>query len=400
MLINFADFCVFSEDVPFADWNPSGIDAEDSLIIAACSGMIRHLAWIDDVADQRLFWEKIGMGRAKSSSRPSDFNEETIESLRSWSENQLGFISAITLARKDMPWIHSKIQGLTIDGSLVRFHNGIMTDAVAVEICHDLITLHGNPHDWTGEEMVHCVFHDESSKQTSIKSLFSKEFIESAIRLHDLQFDFWGKVQARSPIKGGAAWYKIATQISSHRTENEICEAYKSIVKEGVLNKGYIPENFTVKTVAQRISRTVKWAELFESFNIDEEILEGFRGPDEWVISGGAAQVSVFPVDYREAEHLMLCHKKRSDDIDPSTTEALAMAQKLGVLVGPYGMMVYKRLGRVDQASAAVAAGVSPEIIESFSEEKIGKSYIMLYANKAKKGVSPFSSKVRAGVAA
>ena len=383
----------FDSRESWLEWRRGGLGSSDATVLAASAGLVSSPAWLDAGAEQALFWEKLGMGKPQADNQAMRRGREMEETVRQMAEQRLGFIAPVNLQRMDEPWLRASLDGLTLDNEIVEIkvpgpavvdavREGRIIDYYQAQIAHQLMVLHGHPSTWSGDERFHYVVYDANKEELLILSRSSRELQALAVDLYELEKRFWHRVQTHDAPVGGRDWYDLAIALSEAKTEMALLEAYRDLIREAVEQDGYVPTSFYVRHVPQRTSRRVDWARLFAALGVKEDELQPFRGEDQWVVMGGARSFTPPSMSPLDAEKAISQHKLDKDELEALVSRAREMAKVHGMLVGPYGMRVFRRSGAINYAEAAKALGVADTHIQEYTFENVTPGYTMLVAKK------------------
>lgn len=382
-------------------WRRGGIGSSDATILAACAGLVSWPAWLEEGADQALFWDKLGLGKLKAMTDAMRRGVEMEEAVRQMAEQKLGLITPENIESKDVPWIRASLDGLTIEGNEIveikvpsrqvveAAKRGQVIDYYGAQIAHQLMALHGLPPRWTGNEVFHFVVYDDVREDIVIVSGRSRELRRLASKLFALEQRFWAKVQARRPLVGDMQWYETAMKLSAMKTDEAMADAYREQVRAHAEKSGYVPQHFYVRKVAPRATAKVEWQEVFAELGTPQEEIERFRAEPQWVVMGGVRPYETPDLPPQEAEQAVLRLTPSKSDLDDLAKKARSLAMSHGLLVGPFGMRVFKRPGTMQWSKAAQALGVSDAIIQAHTTEQWSPGYTMLVAKGTRKKRTP-----------
>lgn len=396
-------FVDFENREAWLKWRRGGIGSSDAIMLAAAQAMITPPSWMEETALQSLFWEKLGMGREKAENEPMRRGKEMEEPVRCLVEARLGFLSPLNVEREDYPWLRASLDGLTLQDEIVEIKvpnehviqlakAGQVVDYYQPQLAHQLMALHGHPAGWRGTERVHFVAYDFLEEQAHIVSLNSEALRELAIKLFEAEKAFWHKVQKGQPLVGGYAWYGLAMTLSDAKTDVQLADEYKDMVKEAVQKKVYTPTNFYVRDVKAKKVRRVDWEAVVTEVGAPQELLDKHKTETLWVVMGGARPVAATPCEPAMAETRHLVHRRSKEECELLMERTKAMAAEVGELVGPFGMRVYERKGVIAFAQVAKELIIDPAIIASHTESNDVDGYISL-VTKGEKAASKSGAK-------
>ena len=369
----------FESHQAWLSWRRSGIGSSDAVMLAAASSLITPPSWMEATAVQSLFWEKLNMGREKCENSSMRRGKEMEEPVRRLVEARLGFIAPVNIEREDYPWMRASLDGLTMSDEIVEIKvpnehviqlakEGQVVDYYQPQLAHQLMALHGHPDGWSGKERIHFAVYDFQNEKAYIVSLNSEALRPLAQRLFNIEQAFWAKVQKGEPIVGGYAWYGLAMTLSDMKTDVELADGYKDIVRKAVEDLAYTPSNFYVRSVKSKGLRRVDWEAVVTEVGAPQELLDKHNTGSIWCVMGGARPFQVADCAAAIAESRFLEHRRSKDECEMLTARAKEMAKEIGELVGPFGMRIYERKGVIAFAQVAKELAIDPGIIAAHTE--------------------------------
>jgi putative phage-type endonuclease len=387
---------LFSDRAAWLEWRAQGVGATDAAQLAAARGLVQPAAWMEREAEQALFWDKLGMGKATPMNAAMRRGVELEESIRQAVEADLGFIAPVCGEREDRPWMRASFDGITLDGEIVEIkvpnrhvvelaRAGEVVGYYQPQLAHQAMVAWGDPHAWTGNERVHFCVWDSQVQEVVRLTWVSERLRPLAAAMLPVLEEFWGRVERRIAPVGGAQWTGLAACLAEAKSEAALAEAAKERLRRAVA-EGYQPQVFAIRHQKPRATKRVDWEAVIGDLGVDESALEAYRRPSAWVVAGGIKplpDVTDWTPELAEQEAIAaLAAEARLEDL---AAQAKALAQSLGrALVGPWGLRVYERSGAIDYKSAADQLGWPQEVIDAHTDERLSEASVALVAKKKK----------------
>jgi len=287
----------FNNQADWLEWRSQGIGATDAAQLAAARGLVEPAPWMEREAEQVLFWDKLGMGKSVSMNAAMRRGLEMEEAIRSAVEAELGFVAPVCGEREDRPWMRASLDGLTLDGEIVEIkvpsrhvvelaRAGEVVGYYQPQLAHQAMVVWGDPDAWTGNERIHfCVWDDQA--QGVVRVTWPSERLRAlAAAMLPLLEEFWRHVERRIAPVGGGQWVSLATLLAEAKSTVALGEAAKERLRAAVA-EGYQPRAFVVRHQKPRTIKRVDWQAVIGELGVDEAVLEPFRRPSAWVVSGG-----------------------------------------------------------------------------------------------------------------
>jgi putative phage-type endonuclease len=378
------------------EWRARGVGATDAALLAAARGLVEPAPWMEREAEQVLFWEKLGMGKAASMNAAMRRGLEMEEAVRAAVEADLGFIAPVYGEHEDRPWMRASFDGMTIDGEIVEIkapnrrvvelaRAGEVVGYYQPQLAHQAMVAWGDPAAWAGDERAHFCVWDNQTQEVIRVTWPSERLRGLAAAMLPILEEFWGRVERRIAPVGGAQWAGLATCLAEAKSEAALAEAAKERLRAAVAD-GYQPELFAIRHQKPRATRRVDWEAVVTDLGVDEAALEPFRRPKTWVVAGGVKDlpdVTAWTPELAEKEAIAAVTAEAR--LDELAAQAKELAQSLGrTLVGPWGLRVYERVGSIDYKAAAEQLGWPQEVIDTHTSETVTQATVALITKKKK----------------
>jgi putative phage-type endonuclease len=380
----------FSDRAAWLEWRAQGVGATDAAQLAAARGLVEPAPWMEREAEQILFWDKLGMGKSTSMNAAMRRGLELEESIREAVEAELGFIAPVCGEREDRQWMRASFDGLTLDGEIVEIkvpnrhvvelaRAGDVVGYYQPQLAHQAMVAWGDPSAWTGDERLHfCVWDDQAQEVVRV-TWASERLRPLAAAMLPILEEFWSHVERRIAPVGGEQWVDLAVSLAEARSAVALAEAAKERLRCAVA-EGYQPKAFAVRHQKPRTIRRVDWEAVIGELGVDEAALEPYRRPSTWVVAGGVKElpdVTDWPPELAEKEAIAATAAEAR--LDELAAQAKAVAQSLGrTLVGPWGLRVYERAGRIDHKAAAEQLGWPQEVLDAHTTESVTQATVAL----------------------
>lgn len=384
----------FSSEQQWLEWRRGGVGSSDATILAAHARLITPPSWMRPGEAQALFWEKLGLGLPKPQSEAMKRGKELEETARRLAEQRLGFLAPLNLQRRDVPWLRASFDGLTMDDEIVEIkvpHRGVVDLAKAGEvvdyyrpqIAHQLMVLYGLPQCWSGQERWHFAVYDHEQKELHLVSGVSRDLLELAQSLYEIEAKFMSHVLHRVPLVGGSQWFALAQRLVQAKKDVLRYEALREVISRAVQEQGYEPKRFSVKHWPERTRKTTDWAAILQEAGIDKEALQPYRGEGTWSVYAGSPEVEPLPQDFtaEQAEQDAAALFGAKEVFDQYAKQARDLAQSLDeTLIGPLGLAVRKREGALDYAQVAKDFQIPRALIARHTQQQTVQASIGLVA--------------------
>lgn len=376
-------------------WRQGGIGSSDATILAATAGLVEPPKWVSPHDDQALYWDKLGRGKPKADTAAMRRGRDLEEDVRAMVERELGFIAPANLEREDAPFLRASFDGLTLDEAIVEIKvpnrtviemaaGGEVVGYYAAQLAHQFMVLHGHPEGWAGDELAHFVVYDHEQQRLHRVEVRSERLRGLALDLWKVEEAFWRHVQQREPLKGGKAWAQLAEAIVEVKRREQLAEQLRKRLRWFV-EGGYEPQAFSVRHTKPSVRKRIDWAAVMAEARVDEARLAAFRSPPSWAVSlpplPEPAEEAWLDAD--EVERELLALDGLEDELEPLLLQARGMAADLKTtLVGPDGLTVAQRQGRVRYEEAAKALGLPQSLIDAHTSMTATEGGITLVRKK------------------
>ncbi|MCX8016568.1 MAG: YqaJ viral recombinase family protein, partial [Rhodocyclaceae bacterium] len=376
-------------------WRRGGIGSSDATLLAAAAGLVPMPKWAGEQAIQSLFWDKLGMAPAKPDTEAMRRGRDLEETARAMAEKSLGFIAPMNLERRDLPWLRASFDGLTLDDEIVEIkvpnrqvvdlaRQGVVVDYYRAQIAHQALVLHGtNPAAWP-KQQAHFVVLDHESGELHIVSQPLQEYAGLAAALLEAEQAFWQQVCQRQAPVGGRAWHDLALKLSRCKTRQAQAEQVKEQLRQAVARGEYEPQHFAVRRTAASQRTRIDWAAAVAEAGLSDDVLQAYRQPAVWVVSGGVQDLPETQWHPADAERMLLALQQDEQQLEELAAQAKAMAAELGPLVGPHGLRVAQRQGSLDHKRLLTDGLLKQELLERHTQRVQQPESIALVARKIK----------------
>ncbi|MBD3768453.1 MAG: YqaJ viral recombinase family protein, partial [Gammaproteobacteria bacterium] len=296
-------------------WRKAGIGASDAISIAAKAGIIKNPpSWANG---NKLLAQKLGVSTPTTLNPYMERGQELESEARRRFEEETGIIVMPTFGEMDdRPYMRASYDGVSFFKAIVEIKcpsdvvhnmakNGQVVEYYLPQLAHQCMVMHGEPHYWTGEETLFFVSYnpEDAEKDIAIVRMKSAQLRYTAELLIGVEHNFH---QKRTYLEK-RNYPQLLAQFERHyegllETYAEADATSKSAREYlgGLVEQGYVPQNFSVKTGTRNakqldkeaVLKTLGWEDVPSQYRGDSIMVVSLKKPTITFSNGLEAELA------------------------------------------------------------------------------------------------------------
>lgn len=370
-------------------WRASGIGASDALHIAADAGLLVNKPSFAN--GRKLMAQKLGLAAPVETNAAMQRGKDFEPLARKEVEERLGTAVLPKFGESlHWPWMKASFDGLTFDGKIIEIKvprtqdaavhqaakSGEVVEYYRPQLAQQMMVLHGNPAQWTGDEQALFFSYHPESGELAQAVMTGDNLRDLASELLEAEHEFVHRWEALynsvEDIRDRVDEIEKAHEqlIREYAELDAIAKTAKDYIRQAVEEDGYAPERFTV---SQRKRRQTKLdqAALRESVGWvrDKDIPEQYRKSDITIVRLFKPEVTFTTPEeaekaYLKADAALKQIKERYDEVKKAIS---SIVEPVGYYEADL-FTVFRRSGGVDWKKAAADLGLDLDQFTSVEE--------------------------------